>query len=213
VEEIARIAVSRDLFVISDEVYEKLIYDGREHVSFASLPGMKERTLTVMSYSKTFCICGWRIGYAAGPAFLVNNMVKFQQFNSVHPPAPMQKAVLFYMNRAGEFMECIRKIYLARRDYMVDLLNQIKEIHCPRPSGAFYLFVNIKSLGCTSDEFARFLLQDYRIISIPGSAFGPSGEGYIRLCLTVPIEKLQVACLRIEKAIPQLKSASSSIHP
>ncbi len=200
-EEIASIAREYDLFVLSDEVYEKLIYDGLEHTSMASLEGMKERTLTVMSFSKTFCICGWRIGFCAGPALLIRNMVKMQQSSSVHPAAPMQKAVMFYLNRSGEFVEYIKKAYTARRDYMTGLINQIEGIHCLKPQSAFYLFVNIKQLGCTSMEFSQLLLQEYRVITIPGSAFGPGGEGYIRICITVPVEKLQVACMRIEQAV------------
>ncbi|MCD4785902.1 MAG: pyridoxal phosphate-dependent aminotransferase [Candidatus Eremiobacteraeota bacterium] len=204
IEKIADLALRNDIFIIADEVYEKLIYDGREHVSIASLPGMKERTLTVHSFSKTFCICGWRIGYAAGPIPLINEMIKFQQFDSVHPPAPIQKAVLFYLSRSNEFVDYVKKVYVSRRDYMVDRLNSIDDVSCIKPHGAFYIFLNIKQLECTSGEFARFLLEKYRVVTIPGTALGDAGEGYIRICLTVPIEQLEVACIRIEKAVKQV---------
>jgi len=204
IEKIADIALKNDIFIIADEVYEKLVYDGREHVSIASLPGMKDRTLTVQSFSKTFCICGWRMGYAAGPVPLINEMIKFQQFDSVHPPAPIQKAVLFYLKRSKEFVDYVKKIYIARRDYMVERLNSIGDVSCVKPHGAFYIFLNIKQLECTSEEFARFLLERYRVVTIPGSALGEAGEGYIRICLTVPIEQIQVACVRLEKAVEQV---------
>lgn len=198
---LAELAVKHNLCVIADEVYEKLIYDDRKHISIASLPGMKERTLTVHSFSKTYCICGWRVGFAAGPAPWINQMTKFQQFASVHSPAPIQKAVMFFLKRSKEFIDFMKKIYVARRDYMVDRLNKIDDISCIRPHGAFYIFLNIKKLGCTSEEFADFLLQKYRIVTIPGSVLGEAGEGYIRICLTVPIEQIQVACIRIEQAV------------
>ena len=200
-EKIADLAKKHNLYIIADEVYEKLVYDGRDHVSIATFPGMQERTLTVNSFSKTYCICGWRLGYAAGPKDWINQMVKFQQFASVHPAAPMQKAVMFFLKRSKEFIDYMKKIYVARRDYMVDRLNQIDGISCVRPHGAFYIFLNIKRLGCTSQEFADFLLQQYRIVTIPGNAMGEAGEGYIRICLTVPIEQIQVACIRIEQAV------------
>lgn len=203
-KQLARIARENNIFVISDEVYEKLVYDDHKHVSIAKMEGMKERTLTVMSFSKTYAICGWRIGYAAGPEKLIHNMVKFQQFDAVHPPAPVQKAVLFYIRRSREFVDFMKKIYVARRDFMVDRLNRIEEIKCFRPAGAFYIFLNIKNLGCTSQELADFLLNEYRIVTIPGSAFGEAGEGYIRICITVPIEQLQVACIRFEQAIQRI---------
>jgi len=203
-EKIAELAVQHNLFVIADEVYEKLVYDGREHISIATLPGMKQRTLTVQSFSKTYSICGWRLGYAAGPAALINEMIKFQQFDSVHPPAPMQKAVMFFIRRSKEFIDYVKKIYVARRDYMVDRLNIIDGISCVRPHGAFYIFLNIKKLGITSKEFSRILLEKYRVVTIPGSALGGAGEGYVRICLTVPIEKIQVACMRIEEAVLEI---------
>jgi aminotransferase len=199
-EKIAALAQKHGIFIISDEVYEKLVYDGLSHTSFASLPGMKDYVLTVQSFSKTFCICGWRIGYAAGPASLINQMVKFQQFDAVHPPAPMQKASIFFLKRSREFIELIKKIYVARRDYMVDRLNSLSDYSCVRPRGAFYLFLNIKKLGYTSEEYTRFLLEKYRIVTVPGSVLGDAGEGYIRICLTVPIEQIQVACIRLEQA-------------
>ncbi|MCE1245465.1 MAG: pyridoxal phosphate-dependent aminotransferase [Firmicutes bacterium] len=199
-EKIAALAQKHGIFIISDEVYEKLVYDGLSHVSFASLPGMKDQVLTVQSFSKTYCICGWRIGYAAGPSSLINQMIKFQQFDAVHPPAPMQKASIFFVKRSREFVELIKKIYVARRDYMVDRLNSIGDYSCVRPHGAFYLFLNIKKLGYTSEDYTRFLLEKYRIVTVPGSVLGDAGEGYIRICLTVPIEQIQVACIRLEQA-------------
>lgn len=206
---LAELAIKHNLYVIADEVYEKLIYDDRKHISIASLPGMKERTLTVHSFSKTYCICGWRVGFAGGPAPWINQMTKFQQFASVHSPAPIQKAVMFFLKRSKEFINFMKKIYVARRDYMVDRLNMIDDISCIRPAGAFYIFLNIRKLGCTSQEFADFLLEKYRIVTIPGSALGDAGEGYIRICLTVPIEQIQIACIRIEQAV----KAAADIWP
>ncbi|MFP4496872.1 MAG: pyridoxal phosphate-dependent aminotransferase [Vulcanimicrobiota bacterium] len=203
-KKIAEIAKKHNLFVISDEAYEKLVYDGIKHISIASLPGMKERTLTVMSFSKTYSICGWRIGFAAGPPGLLTNMIKFQQFDAVHPAAPVQKAAMFYLKRSQEYVEYMKKIYVSRRDYMVERLNQIGGVSCVKPEGAFYLFLNIKKLGIKSEEFSKYLLEEFRIVTIPGSALGKYGEGYIRICLTVPTEQLQIAAMRIEQAVQRL---------
>ncbi|RLF16252.1 MAG: pyridoxal phosphate-dependent aminotransferase [Thermoprotei archaeon] len=202
---IAELAIRHDLFVVSDEVYEKLVYDGHRHVSMASLPGMKERTVTVNSFSKTYAMTGWRIGYAAGPKELIDQMVKLQQFTMVHAPAVSQRAALAALKGPQNFVEEMVKEYDRRRRFIVDKLNSIEGLSCIKPKGAFYAFLNIKGLGLSSEEAAMKLLERAKVVTVPGVAFGPSGEGYLRISYSRPIDQLEEACNRIEVAIKSLR--------
>lgn len=202
---IADLAVKHDLYVISDEVYEKLVYDGHRHLSIASLPRMKERTVTVNSFSKTYAMTGWRIGYAAAPKELIDQMVKLQQFTMVHAPAVSQRAALAALKGPQDFVKEMAEEYDKRRRFIVDRLNSIGGLSCLRPKGAFYVFLNIKKLGMRSEEVAMALLERAKVVTVPGVAFGPGGEGYLRISYSRPIDQLEEACSRIEKAIEELK--------
>lgn len=202
---IADLAVKHDLYVISDEVYEKLVYDGHRHLSIASLPRMKERTVTVNSFSKTYAMTGWRIGYAAAPKELIDQMVKLQQFTMVHAPAVSQRAALAALKGPQDFVKEMAEEYDKRRRFIVDRLNSIEGLSCLRPKGAFYVFLNIKKLGMRSEEVAMALLERAKVVTVPGVAFGPGGEGYLRISYSRPIDQLEEACSRIEKAIEELK--------
>ncbi|MEM4700056.1 MAG: pyridoxal phosphate-dependent aminotransferase [Candidatus Nezhaarchaeales archaeon] len=203
-EGIAEVAIKHNLYVISDEVYEKFVYDGHRHVSLASLPGMRERTVTVNSFSKTYAMTGWRIGYAAAPKDIVDEMVKLQQFTMVHAPAASQRAALAALRGPQDFVRDMVKEYDRRRRFIVDRLNSIPGLSCLRPRGAFYLFLNIKKLGMSSEEAALRLLERAGVVTVPGSAFGPHGEGYLRISYARPIEQLSEACDRIERAVREL---------
>ncbi len=204
-EAVAEVAQRHDLFVLSDEVYEKLVYDGARHISMASLPEMRERTVTIHSFSKAWCMCGWRIGYAAAPARIIEQMVKLQQFNSVHAPSYAQRAALVALTGPQDFMTTMRAEFDRRRRYLVERINQIEGLSCREPLGCFYAFPNIKQLGRPSQDVAALLLTHGRVVTVPGSALGTFGEGYLRLSYTVPMERLQVALDRIESTVRRLR--------
>ena len=199
-EKIAQLAIKNDLFVISDEVYCELLYDGKKHTSIASLPGMKERTLVVNSLSKTFAMTGWRIGFAIGPKDIISKLIILQENLVACAPAPAQQAAKFALSTMCD-VERMVNMYEKRRNIIVNGLNNINGIKCLKPSGAFYAFANIKELGKTSYEFAEELLEQEQVVVIPGSAFGPSGEGFIRVAYSNSEENLRIALERISNYV------------
>ncbi|HEY3997273.1 MAG TPA: pyridoxal phosphate-dependent aminotransferase [Candidatus Xenobia bacterium] len=203
-EAIADVARRRNLLVLSDEVYEKLIYDGLQHVSIATLPGMRERTLVVNSFSKSYNVCGWRIGYAAAPAAIVEQMVKLQQFHSVHAPSIAQRAMLAALEGPQDWIADMVAEYDRRRLYLHKRVNHMVGVSALLPPGAFYIFLNIARLGRTSEEVTSLLLSEGRVATVPGSALGTSGEGFLRLCYTVPLPQLAEACDRMEPVFKRL---------
>ncbi|MHB2016298.1 MAG: pyridoxal phosphate-dependent aminotransferase [Candidatus Xenobia bacterium] len=207
-QEIANLAEKYNLFVISDEVYEKLIYPGSHHVSIASLPGMRERTVVVNSFSKTYCICGWRIGFAASKKSIIEQMVKLQQFHAVHAPSPAQRAVLAALNGPQEWIGEMVAEYDRRRRYMVQRLNEMEVVSCVMPEGAFYIFLNIGKLGRGSEDVMTELLTEAHVATVPGSALGPCGEGFLRISYTAPIPVLAEAANRMEPVLRRLAKQS-----
>lgn len=200
-EELAKIAVEHDITVISDEVYERLLYDGEKHVSIGSLPGMKERTVTLNGFSKAYSMTGWRLGYAAAPESLIAVLNKIHQHNTTCATAFVQKAgVAALRNENDEVNEMVRE-YQKRRDYAVNAINQIKGISCRCPKGAFYIFINIKKLNKPCAEVAEYLLQEAKIALVPGDVFGTEGEGYLRMSFANSYENIVEGCERMKKAI------------
>ena len=195
---IAQIATSHNLLVISDEVYSELLYDGRRHHSIAALEGMHERTIVVNSLSKTFAMTGWRIGYAAGPAHFIQKMVCLQENLSACASSVGQSAAVYALStRCG--VEEMRSEYELRRNLLVKGLNEIDVVSCPMPQGTFYAFANIKQTGLTSIAVANRLLEKANIVTIPGSAFGPHGEGYLRISFVRPQQMLHEALSRMKE--------------
>jgi aminotransferase len=201
--EIARLANEKDLFVISDEVYCELIYDGRQHKSIASYPGMKQRSIIVNSLSKSFAMTGWRVGFAAGPAELISKMTVLQENLVACAPAVSQAALVYAFSHLEE-IEVMRKAYELRRDLLINLLNTIPGIHCSKPHGAFYVFANINDLGISSSEFSQGLLEKFQVVVVPGSAFGQSGEGYVRMSYATSSENIIEAAKRIKLFVESL---------
>jgi aminotransferase len=201
---IAQIAIENNLVVISDEVYEKLLYDEATHSSIGSIPEMAERTLTVNSFSKTYAMTGWRVGYAIGPPEVVGEMVKIQQNTVANAPAVAQRAALTALNGSQEFVSEMVKEYDHRRRYLTANLNNLKYISCTAPKGAFYVFADISKSGLSSMEFAEALLRVGKVATVPGAAFGELGEGYLRLCYATPLEKIGQALEGIEKTVESL---------
>lgn len=205
-EKLSEIAVRHDLLVIADEIYSQLVYDGTEHVSIASLPGMKERTITLGGFSKAYSMTGWRLGYMCAPVGIIQACVRVHQYTVTCASSFVQEAALTALSDCAEDVEAMRKEYQRRKDYVVKALNEINGISCNNPHGAFYIFVNIKSLGMTSMEVAEYLLDNAKIALVPGSAFGSEGEGYLRISYACSYEDLQEACARIKKAVEELKN-------
>jgi len=203
-EGIAEIAKKHDLYIISDEVYEKMIYDDAKHYSIAAFKNMRNRTVTVNSCSKTYAMTGWRIGYAVADKTIIDQMVKLQQSTMVHAPSISQRAALAALKGPQDFVKMMVETFDKRRHFIVRRLNEIEGISCPVPKGAFYTFTNIKDTRKPSEDEAKFLLQEVRVAAVPGTAFGDNGEGYLRVSYAKTIDQLEEACNRIEKAINKL---------
>ena len=204
-KELAEIAVSNDLMVISDEVYERLVYDGAKHISIASLPGMKERTFTMNGMSKAYAMDGWRLGYVAAPEEYILAMNKFHQHNTTCAPNFVQVAAITALTQEGDEVKEMVKEYQRRRDYAVKAINEIPGLHCECPKGAFYIFINCKSLNMKSANLSAYLLEEAKIALVPGDVFGPGGEGYLRMSFANSYENVVAGCEQLRKAVEGLK--------
>lgn len=204
-EKVAAFAIKHNLIVISDEIYEHLVYDGAKHTSIGSLPGMKERTMKLGGFSKAYSMTGWRLGYMCAPKEFIAAAVRVHQYNTVCASSFVQKAAVTALKECDDDVENMRREYERRKNYLVKTLNEIDGISCNNPKGAFYILVNIKSLGMTSMEVSDYLLENAKIATVPGSAFGSEGEGYIRISYATSYEQLVEACGRIKKAVAELE--------
>ena len=202
-EEIAKICIEKDIYVISDEIYSELTYKGN-HVSIGSIPGMKERTIVINGFSKSYAMTGWRLGYACGPEIIIKQMLKIHQFAIMCAPTLSQYAAVEALKYGDEDVEEMKKAYNQRRRY---LMNAFKEIglDCFEPYGAFYVFPSIKKFGLTSEEFATRLLQEEKVAVVPGTAFGDCGEGFLRISYAYSLENLKIAVGRIGNFIKRLE--------
>lgn len=198
-EEIARIVVEKDIFVISDEIYSELTYTDN-HVTIASFPGMKERTVLINGFSKSYAMTGWRLGYAAAPELILKQMLKIHQYAIMCAPTTSQYAAVAALRDGDRDVERMRESYNQRRRY---LLNAFKEmgIDCFEPLGAFYTFPNISRFGMSSEEFATALLKEEKVAVVPGTAFGASGEGFVRISYAYSLKSLKEALSRIERFV------------
>ena len=204
-EIVAEVAKRRNLLVLSDEVYEKLVYDGLRHYSVASLPDMSDRTITVNSFSKTYAMTGWRIGYAAASKEVVTAVKKIAAYGYGCINAVVQKAAVEALTGPQDCVREMLKEYDLRRHLIVRGLNEISGIECAKPKGAFYAFANISSFKLSSQELAATLLQKAKVATIPGSAFGSSGEGYLRISFATSQEKIVEGLDRIGKFVEALE--------
>ena len=205
--DIARVLEETDVVVVSDEIYSELVYGGHEHTAFASIAGMRERTITLNGFSKAFAMTGWRVGYACGPRELIAPMFKIHQFTMLCASMQGQVAADRALGRAFETgFEDVRTMvrsYDRRRRLMVENLNDMG-LDCFEPKGAFYVFPSIKSTGLTSDEFCTRLLMEQKVACVPGTAFGQSGEGHIRCSYATSLENLTEALKRIRAFVASL---------
>jgi len=201
-EELARFCEKHDLIVLSDEIYSELTYDEATHHSIAAMPGMKDRTILLHGVSKAFAMTGWRIGFACGPADIIEAMMKIHQYSILCAPIMGQEAAVEALER-GEFsVTQMRNEYEHRRNFVVAACRDM-DLPCLMPQGAFYIFPNITKYGMSSKEFALELLQEQKVAVVPGSAFGASGEGFVRCSYATSMEKLKIAMSRIEEFLQQ----------
>lgn len=195
-EAIAAVLLGTDIMVVSDEIYAELTY-GRRHVSLANIPDMRERTVVVGGFSKSHAMTGWRMGYACAPKPIIAAMTKLHQFGIMSAPTTSQYAAVEAMRSGDEDIERMRGEYDGRRRYLVENLNRIG-LYCFEPKGAFYVFPDIRSTGLTSDEFCERFLIEEKVAVIPGSAFGPGGEGFVRACYAASMRDIAEAVARLE---------------
>ena len=202
-EQIADITRRHDLLVISDEIYERLVY-GVEHTCFASLPGMADRTIHLGGFSKSYAMTGWRIGYACSRPEIIEGMMKVHQYTMLCAPIQGQMAAIEALRSGVGPVEEMREEYNRRRHLMVRGLNRLG-LSCLEPQGDFYTFPSIKGLDMSSEEFAERLLMEERVAVVPGSAFGPSGEGHVRCCYAVSTQEIEEALDRMGRFVGKLK--------
>ena len=205
-QELAEIVKEHDLMVLSDEVYERLVYNGAKHISIASLPGMKEHTFTLNGMSKAYAMDGWRLGYVAAPEEYIMAMNKFHQHNTTCAANFVQAAAVAALTEEGDEVENMVKEYQRRRDYAVQAINNTPGIHCHCPEGAFYIFINCTSLGMKSADLSAYLLDHAKIALVPGDVFGPGGEGYLRMSFANSYENIVEGCKRLSAAIAELQA-------
>lgn len=203
-EAIAEVIIEKDIFVISDEIYSELTY-GREHVTVASIPGMKERTILINGFSKAFAMTGWRLGYACGPRNIMEQMIKIHQFAIMCAPTNSQYAGIDALKNSDDDVALMRETYDGRRRF---LMNSFKELglDCFEPFGAFYVFPCIKEFNMTSEEFATRLLEEEKVAVVPGTAFGDCGEGFLRISYAYSLEDLKLAMGHIKNFIERLRA-------
>ena len=202
-EGIVELVIKHDLYVISDEIYSELTYGGN-HVSIASFPGMKERTIVINGFSKSYAMTGWRLGYACGPKNILSPMLKIHQFAIMCAPPTSQYAAVEALKNGDEDVEKMRTAYDQRRNFLMKAFKDMG-LQCFEPFGAFYVFPCIKKFGMTSDEFATRLLKEEKLAVVPGTAFGDSGEGFLRISYAYSIDDLKEGLDRINRFITRLR--------
>ncbi len=201
-EKLAKIIIKHDLLVISDEIYSELTYSGG-HVSPASIEGLRERTVVVNGFSKSYAMTGWRLGYACGPKEIIGVMTRVHQYAIMSAPTMAQFAAVEALDNGDRDIEEMREEYNQRRRFMCDRFNAIG-LTCKMPEGAFYMFPSIKKTGLSSEEFCARLLREKKVAVIPGNAFGESGEGYVRCCYAASMKNIAKALERIEEFVSSL---------
>ena len=203
-EKIAEIAMEKDIFVLSDEIYSELSYKG-DHVTIASIPGMKERTILINGFSKAYAMTGWRLGYACGPREIIEQMTKIHQFAIMCAPTTSQYAAVEAMRNGDADVATMREAYDQRRRYLVNAFKEMR-LECFEPYGAFYIFPCIKEFGMTSEEFAERFLKEEKVAVVPGTAFGDSGEGFLRISYAYSLQNLKAALERLDRFVKKLRA-------
>lgn len=207
-EPVAEFVKEHDLYVLSDEIYSELSYQG-DHVSIASLPGMRERTIVINGFSKGFAMTGWRLGYCCGPKLIIEQMVKLHQYAIMCAPTNSQYAAVEGLRHCDDEVAEMRKSYNQRRRFLMHEFKRMG-LECFEPFGAFYVFPNISEFGMTSEEFATRFLMEEKVAVVPGTAFGDCGEGFLRISYAYSLEDLKVALGRLERFIEKLRNEGNT---
>ena len=203
-EEIAEVCIEKDIYVLSDEIYSELSYKG-DHVSIASLPGMRERTILINGFSKAYAMTGWRLGYACGPREIIGQMTKIHQYAIMCAPTNSQYAAVDALRNGDADVAMMRESYDQRRRYLMNAFREMG-LSCFEPYGAFYTFPCIKEFGMTSDEFATRFLEEEKVAVVPGTAFGACGEGFLRISYAYSLEQLKEALGRLGHFVARLRA-------
>ena len=203
-EAIAEVCIEKDIFVLSDEIYSELSYKG-DHVSIASLPGMRERTILINGFSKAYAMTGWRLGYACGPADIIAQMTKIHQYAIMCAPTTSQYAAVEALRNGDEDVAMMRESYDQRRRFLMNVFQEMG-LSCFEPYGAFYTFPSIKEFGMSSDEFATRFLEEEKVAVVPGTAFGACGEGFLRISYAYSLEQLKEALGRLSHFVARLRA-------
>ena len=206
-EAVAEVVKKHDLFVLSDEIYAELTYLDN-HVSIASIPGMRERTIVINGFSKSHAMTGWRLGYACGPEVIIKQMLKIHQFAIMCAPTTSQYAAVEALRNGDEDVAMMREEYNGRRRYVLERFKEMG-LSCFEPFGAFYAFPCIRDLGMTSDEFATKLLQTKKVAVVPGTAFGACGEGFLRISYAYSLDDLRIALDRVAEFVTEIREIKS----
>ncbi len=204
-EAIAEVIIKHDIFVMSDEIYSELTYKDR-HVSIASLPGMQERTILINGFSKAYAMTGWRLGYACGPEAIIAQMTKIHQFAIMCAPTTSQYAAVEALKNGDADVEEMKLSYNQRRRFLLNAFQEMG-LECFEPFGAFYVFPCIKEFGMTSDEFANAFLEAEKVAAVPGTAFGDSGEGFLRISYAYSLDTLREAMTRLNRFVTKLRES------
>jgi len=197
---VAEVVMKHDIYVVSDEIYTELTYNGREPASIVQVPGMRERTILINGFSKAYAMTGWRLGYACGPAPLIKQMTKIHQYAIMCAPTTSQYAAVAALRDCDEAVSEMRESYNQRRRFVLSRLEEMN-IPCFEPEGAFYVFPNISRFGLSSEDFATTLLKEEKVAVVPGNAFGESGEGFIRISYAYSLKQLKEALYRIGRFV------------
>jgi aminotransferase len=200
IQEIADLAERHGLVVISDELYEKLIYEGSEHLSIASLPDMKEQTITLNGFSKAYAMTGWRVGYLAAPQSFIRMLIELRHTLSINTSTPAQFAALAALTGPQDAVEKMRQAYAERRVYMMEALDQMGLTY-GHPGGGFYIYANISRTGLPSPQFCETLLREGQVLIFPGTMFGDESKDHIRISYLQPLERIREAVARMERVI------------
>ena len=203
-EKIAKVIIEKDIFVMSDEIYSELTYKDK-HVSIVSIPGMKERTLLINGFSKAYAMTGWRLGYACGPKEIIKQMIKIHQYAIMCAPTTSQYAAIEALKNGDNDVKEMRTAYNQRRRFLINAFREMG-LECFEPYGAFYVFPCIKEFGMTSEEFATRFLREEKVATVPGTAFGDSGEGFLRISYAYSLDTLKIAMERLKNFVTRLRN-------
>lgn len=203
-EAIAKVIIEKDIFVISDEIYSELSYN-EKHVSIASIPGMKERTIVINGFSKSYAMTGWRLGYACGPEAIIEQMLKIHQFAIMCAPTTSQYAAVDALKNGDDDVAQMRDAYNQRRRYLIHAFKEMN-LECFEPYGAFYVFPSIREFNMTSEEFATRFLEEEKVAVVPGTAFGDCGEGFLRISYAYSLDNLKIAIERLKNFVERLRA-------